>query len=229
MLLFVIKESSSRGDGTTSWRSLAGGKRGATPVVAEPEGEGGEEEEVLLQAVVVEEPAENQRITAEDALFMRHVSQNAVFSEDVDDGLRGTEDATVAPPERPATGWGVPPGQGPVPLMEVDCEELRSREEAAAKALPVNTPEAAIEAFFQLLGDFAFPEPAVDARVLLEDGASTAATSVTQVRDEASTLPTPESRREGGRGAAGEEAHSLVEGHFETLLQTEEDTTHAVM
>lgn len=213
-----------------------------------------EEEEELLDQAVVEEPAENQRITAEDALFTIDVSQNAVFSEDVDDGLGGTEDAT----EKPTTGWGVPSGQGSVPLINVDCEELRSRggpvltgpgrngclparsfrEEGAgsgaAKAHPINTPEAAIEAFFQLLGDFAFPEPAVDAGVLLEDGAARAATStatsVTQFRDEASKLPTPESRSEEGPGAAGEEAHSLVEGHFETVLQTtEEDTTHAVM
>lgn len=207
----------------------------------EPEGEE-EEEELLNQAFVVEERAENQRITAEDALFMNDVSQNAVFGEDVDDGLRGT----VAPPEKPTTGWGVPPGQGSVPLITVDCEELRSRggpvltgpgtnvcvparsarEEAAAKAHPINTPEGAIEAFFQLLGDFAFPEPAVDAGVLL----ASAAASVTRFRDEPSNLPTPGSRSEEGPGAAGEEAHRLVEGHFETVLQTtEEDTTHAVM
>lgn len=209
----------------------------------EPEGE--EEEELLDQAFVVEERAEHQRITAEDASFINDVSQNTVFSEDVDDGLD-----TVAPPEKPTTGWGVPPGQGSVPLITVDCEELRSRggpvltgpgtnvcvparsvrEEAAAKAHPINTPEGAIEAFFQLLGDFAFPEPAVDAGVLLEDGAATAAASATRFRDEPSILPTPGSRSEEGPGAAGEEAHKLVVGHFETVLQTtEEDTTHAVM
>lgn len=242
----MIKESSSSGDDTTSLRTLAGDKTGSKPVVVEPEGE--EEEEALSQSVVAEEPAENQRIPAEEEPFMNDEYQNIFFSGEMDEGVRETED------ELGASLTSTDQEEVSVPLMNVDsrggpgltrpgrseCIPVNTRAEAgsaAAKADPVNTPEAAIEAFFQLLGDFAFPEPAVDAEILLEDEAVVAATSEAAFGDEELKLPSAERSGEGPGTAGGEaaeawveepegaEAHRFVEGHFERVFETIEDTT----
>lgn len=121
-----------------------------------------------------------------------------------------------------------------VPLTNVDAEELNSggrrvktgpgkneciplltRAEglrgagagsATAKADPVDTPEAAIEGFFQLLAGVALPEAAVDARILLEDQAVVAATFGALFGDEEAKILTAEKSSEDGPGAVGEEA-----------------------
>lgn len=247
----MIKESSSSGDDTTSLRTLAGDKTGSKPVVVEPEEEEGKGEEALSQSVVAtEEPPENQRIPAEEELFMNDEYQNIFFSGglEMDEGVRETED------ELGASLTSSDQEEVSVPLVNVDssggpgltrpgrseCIPVNTRAEAgsaAAKADPVNTPEAAIEAFFQLLGDFAFPEPAVDAEILLEDEAVVVETSEAAFGDEELKLPSAERSGEGpgtvGGGAAdtrveepeGAEAQSFVEGHFERVFETNEDTT----
>ncbi|XP_029690127.1 breast carcinoma-amplified sequence 1 isoform X4 [Takifugu rubripes] len=241
------QESSSSGDDTTSLRTLAGERTGSKLVMMEPEEE--EEEEALSQSVVAtEEPTENQRIPAEEELFMNDEYQNIFFSGgmDMDEGVPETEDDIVA------SLTSTDQEEVSVPLMSADsrggpgltrpgrseCIPVITRAEAgsaAAKADPVNTPEAAIEAFFQLLGDFAFPEPAVDAEILLEDEAVVAATS--EATSEKLKLPTAERRRGEGPGTVGgeaadawveepegAEAQSFVEGHFERDFETIEDT-----
>lgn len=95
-----------------------------------------------------------------------------------------------------------------------ECIPLLTREQrlrgagagsATAPADPVSTPEAAMEAFFQLLGHIALPEPAMDARILLEDQAVVAETFVGLFGDEEENLFT-EKRSEESSGAAEEEA-----------------------
>lgn len=244
----MIKESSSSGDDTTSLRTLAGDKTGSKPVVVEPEEE--EEEEALSQSVVVtEEPAETQRIPAEEELFMNDEYQNIFFrGMEMDEGVRETEDE-IAPSLTSTDQEEVS-----VPLVNADsrggpgltrpgrseCIPVITRAEAgsaAAKADPVNTPEAAIEAFFQLLGDFAFPEPAVEAEILLEDEAVVTATSEAALGDEELKPPRAERSGEGPGTVGGEaadawvgepqgaEAQSFVEGHFQRVFETIEDTT----
>lgn len=107
-------------------------------------------------------------------------------------------------------GRRVPSGPGKsecIPLL-TRAQRLRGAGpgSATAKAHPVSTPEAAIEAFFQLLGRVALPEPAVDARILLEDQAVVAATFAALFGDEEAKLFTPEKRSEDGPGAVEEEA-----------------------
>lgn len=80
-----------------------------------------------------------------------------------------------------------------IPLVSI-AHSMKGAEagSGAAKAHPVNTPEEVIEDFcFQLLGQFAFPEPAVDAAILLEDEAVVAATFARLFGD-----PAPEKRSE---------------------------------
>lgn len=133
------------------------------------------------------------------------------------------------PSEKPAATDQEVSSEVSVPLTKVDAEELNcggrrvlsgpgkseyiplltrgaGASSATATAHPVSTPEAAIEAFFWLLGRVALPEPAVDARILLEDQAVVTATCVALFGDEEANLFTPEKRSEDGPAAVEEDA-----------------------
>lgn len=235
MLLFTIKESGPSGGRTTSLPTLAGDKTGSKPVVTQPE----EGEGALSRSVVVpEEPAGNRRIPAGEEPFMHHEHQDVLFSGgmEMEEGVRETEAETVAshsthqeeapvPPMKADARGG--PGLGrPGRSQGIPAVSGAEAGSAAAEADPVSTPEAAIEAFFQLLGDFAFPPPAVDAQILLEGEAVVAAA----FGDQELKLPTAERRSGEGPGTVGREAadaweqepeaaeaQSLAGGHFERI------------
>lgn len=159
-----------------------------------------------------------------DALRGLPSAPRAVFSPQVPSEKPAAEDQGVTsevsvpltnfnPEELNSGGGRVPSGPGKYEWIPLVRRAPRLRGAAAAsasataKADPVYAPEAAVEAFFQLLGQVALPEPALDARVLLEDQAVVTATFLALFKEEEEAkLFTPETRSEDGPGAVDEEA-----------------------
>lgn len=179
-----------------------------------------EPEDALRQPAVVRPEEQSGWITTEEVLVMNEAYQNVSFGAETE--LRGGVFSPQVPARTPAAAAQTAASELPVSLTKADAQELNSggrrvpctpeRKEciplvargavpAPAKAEPVSTPEAAVEAFFQLLGPVALPEPAVDARVLLGDQVVAAATFLALFgEEEEANLLTPE-KRSGGEEA----------------------------
>lgn len=216
-----FKESS--GDKAAWLRTLAGGEAGSQLGLMQPE-------DALSQPAVVAAEEQSARITTEEVLVMNEAYQNVSFSAEMEleEGVFSPQVPSRKPAstdQKVASGLSVPltkadaqelnsggrrvlsrPGKKECIPLVARAQRLRGAGSALAKAEPVSTPEAAVEAFFQLLGHVALPEPAVDARILLEDQAVVTETFVALFGEEETNLLTPEKRSGDSPGAVDEEA-----------------------
>lgn len=228
-MVFTVKESS--GD-TAAWlRTHAGGKAGSKLVLMEPEDP--LRQCVVVQVLVMNEAYQNVSFSGELEDGVSGSEGERVAPQGIPPALQAVFPPQV-PSEKPAATHQEVASEVCAPLSNVDAEELNSggrhvlsgpgkneciplveraqrwraagAGSATPEADPVGSPEAAIEAFFQLSGHVALPEPAVDARILLEDEAVVTATFVALFGDEEAELFTPEEGREDGPGAEDEEA-----------------------
>lgn len=164
---------------------------------------------------MLEEPEEERSAgtRSQEALLRKEAHLNAGMEAG---GGRGGVPAAVWPllsPQDPSEEPAEGASEASVPLANAGAEDLNSggrrllggagraqRSPLAGEAAeapsadPVWTPEAAVEAFFRLLGRSAFPEPAADARILLEDRAVAVATFAALFGDEEADLFGPEKR-----------------------------------
>lgn len=167
---------------------------------------------------MLEEPAEERSAgtRSQEALLRKEAHLNAGM--EARGGREAPQGAPAAvqpllSPQDPSEEPAEEASKASVPLANAGAEDLNSGGRrllggagraqrsplvgggaGAPSADPVWTPEAAVEAFFRPLSSAALPEPAVDARVLLEDRAVVAVTFAALFGDEKADLLVLEKR-----------------------------------